>query len=66
MSICPRCEREIIDPATTICRVPSCPTTEPVNTSGKIRQLFSVDVGFAIEVDGDPTKAVHFVSGVPL
>lgn len=63
MPQCPKCYKEIIDPTTTICRVPSCPTTEPVNTSGKIRELFTVDGGFAIECHDDHTKSVQFLSG---
>lgn len=60
---CPKCSREIVNPAETICRVPSCPTTEPVNTSGKIRSLFTVDGnGFEIECYNDPTKSVKFLS----
>jgi hypothetical protein len=48
--ICPVCLKEITPEVLSNCRVPKCPNTTPVNTSGKVNQLFRVDGnGFEVE-----------------
>lgn len=48
--ICPKCQQEYTQDLLPECRIPTCAITEPLNTSGKVSQLFNISGnGFTID-----------------
>ena len=61
--LCPKCLKELNLTVLDQCKVLQCPNKEPVNTSGKVNQLFTV-MGSGFEVDNtsihESLKTLYF------